>query len=224
MAVTNDVSNNVLDQLGVRNQKKKTANNELGQDAFLKLMITQMKHQNPLEPQKNSEFVAQLAQFSSVEGLEKLNASVNGLVSGFESSRALQASSLVGKTVKVLADKAYLSEDSVVSGTVEVPASTNNLKLNVYNKAGELVWNQGLGPQAAGDVSFNWDGELEDGTRLAEGEYTFEAIATVDGKPVQLNTYLASNVNSVTLGSGNAMTLNVAGIGPVSISDVKEIM
>src|SRR6187402_2976578 len=69
--------------------------NDLGQDAFLQLMITQMKNQDPLSPQDNSEFVAQLAQFSSVEGLDKLNKNFNAFTGGFMSNQALQASSLV---------------------------------------------------------------------------------------------------------------------------------
>ena len=218
--------NGVLDQLSYQQKTQKDSGNpnELGQDAFLRLMITQMNNQNPLEPQKNSEFVAQLAQFSSVESLQNLNSSVNGLVSDFQSSRALQASSLVGRAVTIPAESGYLGEGGVLVGSMELPASTGSLTMNVYNETGQLVWQRELGPQEEGDLSFAWDGELDDGTTLPPGEYRFEALANINGETEQLQTYLAANVNSVTLGPNNTLTLNVAGVGPVSLSEVREIL
>lgn len=226
MSVDNVNGNSVLDQLNYERKTQKPAgpSNDLGQDAFLRLMITQMNNQNPLEPQKNSEFVAQLAQFSSVEGLQNLNNTVNGLVNGYQSSRALQATALVGRAVKIPAESGYLGEGGVLVGSVDLPATTSSLTMNVYNEAGELVWNRELGAQEAGDLSFAWDGELDDGSMLPPGKYRFEALATIDGQPEQLQTYLAANVNSVTLGPDNTLTLNVAGVGPVALSEVREIL
>src|SRR5690349_8345506 len=105
-----------IDQLDIA---KKTPtvkkSNELGQDAFLELMITQMKNQDPLSPQSNSEFVAQLAQFSSVQGIEKLNANFNSFSSGFQSNQALQASSLVGRSVSVESKTSILVDKGIIS-------------------------------------------------------------------------------------------------------------
>jgi len=226
MAV-NDVSGkNPLENLLTENRRKTTVggDNELGQDAFLKLMITQLKHQNPLEPMGNADFIAQLAQFSTVEGIDKLNKSVSKMAGNFESSQALQASALVGRTVKIPMEKAYLPQGGAVAGTVDVPFTTSGLTLSVYDRAGSLVWQENLGSHEAGDLNFFWDGTRPNGELLPAGEYRFEAMASRDGKNVQLETWLGANVNSVTLGSNNTMTLNVAGVGPVSMKDVKEIL
>ena len=198
--------------------------NELGQDAFLQLMITQMNNQNPLEPQSNSDFVAQLAQFSSVEGLEKLNATTAGMAASNQSSQALQASSMVGRTVEVTSETAFFDGSSPVMGTVEVPFATSGIEMNVYNSAGVLVGQQALGAKAAGDFDFGWDGKAASGQALPEGEYRFEVLASHgDGEVVQLGTALTANVDSVTLAKSGAVTLNIAGIGPVSMSSVKQI-
>ena len=89
--VNNNTTGNVLSNLNINNQPKETKNNELGQTAFLELMITQLNNQDPLSPQENTEFIAQLAQFSSVEGLERLNTNFDNFSSSFMSNQALQA-------------------------------------------------------------------------------------------------------------------------------------
>lgn len=199
--------------------------NELGQDAFLKLMITQMNNQNPLEPQSNSEFVAQLAQFSSVEGLEKLNTTTEAMAASNQSSQALQASSMVGRTVKVSTDSAQFNGSTNIVGTAELPFSTSSIQMNVYNSAGVLVDKQALGGRAAGDFDFAWNGNGLDGQALPAGDYRFEVLATQgNGEAKQIGTSLSANVDSVTLGNNGTITLNVAGVGPVSMSSVKEIL
>jgi flagellar basal-body rod modification protein FlgD len=225
MAVSDVAASGLLPDLDISNKRSATPRrNELGKDAFLELMITQLKNQNPLEPQGNAEFVAQLAQFSSLEGLQELNKSVSQMVGGFQSSQALQASALVGRLVKVETDYAYLPADGRIYGTVDLPASTSSVQLNVYDSSGALVYREDLGAQSAGELAFAWDGRLPDGTTLPAGGYSFAAIATIDGKPTKVITYLSANVNSVTLGANQSMTLNVAGIGPLPLSAVKEII
>lgn len=218
-----------IDALSNVSQQTKFAaepkSNELGQDVFLELMITQMRNQNPLDPQDNSEFVAQLAQFSSVEGLDKLNTTTENMSSLYQSSQALQASSMVGRTVKVETETAILQAGGAISGTIDVPTSTNSLEMNIYNSAGELVDHKELGPQAFGDISFAWSGVGEEGEALPGGTYRFEVLAsTEDGGSEQLSTALSANINSVSVGNNGVLTLNVAGVGPVSMASVREIL
>jgi flagellar basal-body rod modification protein FlgD len=127
MTVSNaTATNNVTDNLSItKKQETKKNTNELGQAAFLELMITQMNNQNPLSPQDNSEFVAQLAQFSSVEGLERLNTSFNS----FMSNNALQASSLVGRSVTVESDTSTLVKGGIVAGSVDLTYPTKDMKV-----------------------------------------------------------------------------------------------
>lgn len=218
-------SSSTLSSLAIDSkQPQKPKSNELGRDAFLKLMITQMNHQNPLEPQDGSDFVAQLAQFSSVEGLEKLNTNVKNMAGSLQSSQALQASALVGRQVKVHSEQAQLSQGGSVAGTIEVPFSTSGVSLSVYNSANELVWKQDLGAQPAGELEFDWEGIDADGQTLPTGAYRFEAIGSREGETAKFATFLGANVNSVTLGANNTVTMNVEGIGPVGLSQVKEIL
>ncbi|WP_101759995.1 flagellar hook assembly protein FlgD [Oceanicoccus sp. KOV_DT_Chl] len=226
--MTDAISTGLLSDISV--QEKYAAepkSKELGQDVFLELMVTQMRNQNPLDPQDNSEFVAQLAQFSSVEGLDKLNNTMGDFVGSFESSlqsnQALQASAMVGRFVIVNSDTSYLGNEGLIAGTIDVPQTTDDLKVNVYNEEGELVAEELLGAAEAGPMSFAWDGNIE-GTQLPAGNYRFEAYANFGGDDVQLNTALSHNVDSVTVGANGAVSLNVAGVGPVSISSVREIL
>lgn len=225
-------TNSVLSNLNISNKVPEKKTNELGQSAFLELMITQMNNQDPLSPQDNTEFVAQLAQFSSVEGLERLNKNFTDFSSTFMSNQALQASSLVGRSVTVTTDTARLNPNDIIAGSVELPAATSDLSIAVYNKSGGLVAKIPVGNVPKGETVFRWDGEnMEVNGQLLDwqadtlapaGEYRFEAFATQDGKQEQLETSLSANVNSVTLGTDGALTLNLAGVGPVNIADVKQ--
>ena len=195
---------------------------------FLELMVTQMRNQNPLDPQDSSDFVAQLAQFSAVEGLDKLNNTMNGFVDSFQStsqsSQALQASSLVGRFVKVESDTAYLGTSGLIAGTIELPQSTDNLKVIIYDEKNQRVGEELIGEAAAGDMSFSWSGFDANGDRFPAGRYRFEAFANFGGDAVQVKTALSHNVDSVTVGANGVLSLNIAGLGSVPISGVKEIL
>lgn len=224
-------SSSVTDNLSIskRTEAKKNTN-ELGQAAFLELMITQMNNQNPLSPQDNTEFVAQLAQFSSVEGLERLNKSFNS----FMSNNALQASSLVGRSVNVESEKSTLVKGGIVAGSVDLAYATQNLKINIYDDKGSLVQNIPIGEAPRGEMVFRWDGqnmelngelldwEAGDDAIAAAGEYRFEITADQNGKNEALKTSLSANVNSVTIGENGALILNLAGIGAVDANKVKQ--
>ena len=215
-----------LDELSLDNRvgaEDDTKSNELGQNAFLELMITQLSNQDPLSPQEGAEFVAQLAQFSSVEGLQNLNTTVSDMAGSFRSSQALQASALVGRSVRVPTNTAELTVGQAVQGSAELPLTTNQLQLDVYDPVGQLVSQRNLGSQVAGDVEFTWDGIKTDGTQAEPGEYQIRASALIEGENIELVTNMNANINSVTLGQGSAVTLNVAGVGQVALDDVKEL-
>ena len=212
----------VLDQYQI---KQETAQDkELGKNEFLELLVAQLNNQNPLEPQENGEFIAQLAQFSQVEGIEKLNTSMGSLLSGYQSSQALQASSLVGRKVIVPTEKAVVDTSETFKGSLVLPVTSSNVYVNVYDSAGKAVSRVNLGQQAAGNVSFMWDGKDSSGNLLPPGTYKFEAQATYADGTKGLYTLLPANVDSVVLGqNGGEMKLNLAGIGSVALSQVQII-
>ena len=225
MAVENDVSAKFINSL--QNPTKTKTNDgtsALGKDAFLQLLVTQMKNQNPLDPQDNTQFVAQLAQFSSLESMQSLNSSVSTIANNYQSSQALQASSLVGRSVIAQTDTAVVDPTKGLTGSVALTSSSSNTTVGVYNAKGDLVRSIDLGSQSAGNASFTWDGKDSNGAVAAAGTYTFKAAATVDGTATAMSTYLPATVNSVTMGTnGGELTLNLAGLGSVALSKVQTI-
>lgn len=228
-------NNNVFSDLSVDSKRREDPqDNELGQSAFLKLMITQLENQDPLSPQENTEFISQLAQFSSVESLDKLNNNFDDFTHNFVANQALQASTLVGRSVTVPADTARLDESDVVSASIDIPSSTSEVSINIYGENGSLVDSIPLGMRPEGEIVMRWDGRsaeingelLDWSSRLPEGApsgvYRIEALTRLEGEEVQLDTALSANVNSVTVGANGALTLNLAGIGAVSLADVKQ--
>lgn len=239
MSVTNDVSSNstvqslfdskVKDAKSTQGNLADTAkaasgNQSLGKDAFLQLLVTQLKNQNPLSPQDNGAFVAQLAQFSSLEGITTLNSSVNNISSSFKSSQALQASSLVGRSVVVQTGSAYVDSTKSMTGSVVIPASVAGTTVTISDKDGKAVKTIELGSQGQGNASFVWDGTNTAGEKVDPGTYTFKASAQIDGKATDLITYLPATVNSVTLSqTGGEMMLNLANMGSIALSKVQTI-
>ncbi|WP_185231302.1 flagellar hook assembly protein FlgD [Teredinibacter franksiae] len=208
--------------------------NELGQSAFLELMITQLEHQDPLSPQENTEFIAQLAQFSSVESLDKLNNNFDSFTNNFMANQALQASTLVGRSVTVPTDRTRLETGDVVTASVDVPASSSDISVDIFSESGALIDQISLGIQPPGELVMRWDGmnaevngELLDWQSsheegVAPGVYQFKVTTNADGESVQLATALSANVNSVTVASNGGLVLNLAGVGAVELTDVKQ--
>ena len=206
--------------------KTATGNQSLGKDAFLQLLVTQLKNQNPLSPQDNGAFVAQLAQFSSLEGINTLNDSVNNISSNFSSSQALQASSLVGRSIIIQTDKAMVDTSKSMTGSVAVTSAVGNVSVKITDKDGNVVRTVDMGAQSAGAQSFIWDGKNDKGEVAPAGTYTFNATTKNDkGDAVALTTSLPATVTSVTLSkTGGEMLLNLAGgMGSVKLSQIQTI-
>ena len=205
-------------------QQTSAARNELGQDAFLELMVTQLKNQDPLNPMENGEFLSQIAQFGAVSGIDELNSSFDGLSSSISSDQGLQAANLVGRTVVVPSDAAVLAAGGTVQGEISLPASTPNLSVTVTDSNGAFVRRLDLNTQQAGQVPFSWDGLLEDGTYADPGVYQITAEASVGGEIKALATQIRADVDSVTLGGSQGLILNLAGLGSYQFSDVQQIL
>lgn len=220
MSTVSGADKSVFEQYQVKQDTKQSK--DLGKNEFLNLLVAQLNNQNPLEPQGNGEFIAQLAQFSQVEGIEKLNTSMGSMLSSYQSSQALQASSLVGRKVIVPGEKAVVDTSDSFKASLVLPASSSNVYVNIYDNTGSLVNRVNLDDQAAGNVSFIWDGKDADGNLMPPGTYKFEAQATYGTETKGLYTLLPANVDSVTLG-GNELMLNLAGLGSVPLSQVQVI-
>ena len=226
-----------LESLGLALPKQKLEKAELGQDEFLELMLTQLNNQNPMEPMENGEFLAQIAQFSTVSGIQDLQNSFSTLSDSLTSNQALQASSLIGRTVfidsvdskgKVTAS---LVKDAEVVGAIGVPVNTQQVIVDITDSSGQVVRQLNLGEQRAGEILFAWDGTIEEATDgkaavVADpGQYKFSANILYEGKQEGVGMLIADTVSSVTLGkNGEGMKVNLTDNGSLDFTDIKRIM
>lgn len=202
---------------------KKTS---LGQDEFLKLMTTQMTHQDPTKPMQNGEFLSQMAQFGTVSGIQDLQQAFKDFSASISSDQALQAASLVGRTVSMQSDQGLLSAGGEIKGTVDLPASSSYVNLKILDPVtGNVVGTKALGERPSGPVSFSWDGVNDKGTLVNPGVYKIQVETSVDGINTVLQPNLQSRVESVSMGSGsNGIQLNLLGLGTISFNQVKQIL
>ena len=204
------------------NTNSKSSSQGLGQEQFLQLMIAQLKNQDPTKPLDGQEYLGQLAQFSTVNGIQGLQQSLTQLS---QSLQASQASSLVGHTVMIDSNKAYLAADKPLQGSVNLTDSVKNLTISVSDSSGREIQHLTLGDQAAGNVNFSWDGKDSSGNQSAAGIYQVKAEGTVNGKLQSVDTQLQATVQSISLGQGGqSMTLNLVGLGGIDISKLREVL
>lgn len=220
---TSSILSSGLEQFSIQRPEAESSNNELGQNQFLELMLVQLQHQDPLNPMESGDFLAQLAQFGTVEGITGLQESFDSFSSSFQSSSALQASTMVGRSVLISGQEINIdSNNNTLDGAVELNTSTPSLNVQITDSIGRPVKFIELGTQAAGLVKFNWDGLDENGDAVEPGNYFIQAIANVDNTNVAQPTLVSANVDSVTI-SGNNTLLNLEGLGTVALGEVREI-
>ena len=215
-----DIANLQLASTGANKQTK-----QLGQQDFLALMVQQLKNQDPMKPMENGEFIGQMAQFSTVTGIADMTKSIASLTDAFNSGQALQAASMVGRTVLTEASSATFSGTKPVSGAIELPYATSSAVVRVYSNSGEILRELPLGTQQAGLANFSWDGTLANGQPAPAGSYTLTAAIRSPSGDTALTTYLASKVESVTLaGDGSGSQIRTDSGASLRLSQVKAVM
>jgi flagellar basal-body rod modification protein FlgD len=193
-------------------------------DRFLKLLVTQLKNQDPTNPMENAELTSQLAQMSTVEGINKMNSTLDGLVSQFKSSQVMQGAALVGRQVLAEGDTLTLGLAGAAGG-VGLSAAADSVQIKVFDGNGALVQTLDLGKQDAGLVRFVWDGSNASGAAQAAGDYSFKVDATAAAgatAAVTASAYALGNVLSVSL-NDNDMSAEVSGLGARSLNQIRQI-
>ncbi len=199
------------------------AKDQLGQQDFLKLMTTQLANQDPFKPMQSGEFMTQIAQFSSVQGIQDLQKSFDTFASSMVSNQSLQSASLVGRNV--LAPTQYgLLDSNGLSGAVDVPDNASDVVLSILDGAGQVIKHMSLGAQEKGLKDYRWDGTADDGSALQPGLYKVQAQAVIGGDNVDLDRFAQAPVESVTFGGvGQEPQVNLAGLGSLALSSLREI-
>ena len=199
--------------------------NALGQQDFLSLMIAQVRNQDPFEPMENGEFIAQMAQFATVDGINNMQSSLTNLSKSLNSSQALAAADLVGRSVLSPVDTAQLQAQGSISGVMTDPPGASSLILDIFDAAGALVTRRRISPLASGNSPFVWDGLNDAGQRAAPGNYRLSAQALVDGNSIAVATQLRQRIDSVSFGASlNDLSLNLETGARVALADVQEIL
>lgn len=212
-------ASNLFTSYNTKNAAKPAA--EDPQDRFLKLLVTQMKNQDPLNPLDNAQVTTQLAQISTVNGIEKLNATLQGMASGITAGQSLQAANMIGHAVLVPGSALQLAGGGGVFG-VDLAQPADNVKVTIYDSAGQAVRVMDLGAQVAGPLTSQWDGMSDNGTPAADGNYTMSVSALRGDQKVDAQTLAFGTVQGVSQGS-RGIQLNVGGVGSASLADVKQI-
>jgi flagellar basal-body rod modification protein FlgD len=200
------------------------------ENRFLKLLTTQLKNQDPNNPMDNAALTSQIAQLSTVTGIEKLNSSVGGMVSNMQSGQTIQAASMIGHNVLAPGNNATLMADAspgakgskAVFG-IQLPSAADSVKVTIRDANGVAVHAMDLGKQPAGTVPIMWDGATDTGATAPNGAYTFDVAATADGANVAATKLGQGTVSSITNGA-SGVKLNVSNLGSIGMSDVAQIL
>jgi flagellar basal-body rod modification protein FlgD len=193
----------------------------IAQDRFMKLLVEQMKNQDPLNPMDNAQVTSQMAQLSTVTGIDKLNKTLESLISSVQAGQSYQASSMIGHNVLVPGNDVSTSGEGGYFG-VDLPAGADKLSIAIKSASGATVRTVDLGRQDAGTVPLNWDGRTDDGSVAMTGGYKIEVTATTGGKSVAADTLNYAKVMSIS-NNTSGLKLNLSNLTAVNTSDVKEI-
>lgn len=194
----------------------------LGKDAFLQLLVTQMQYQDPLDPMKNEDFVAQMAQFSSLEQLMNLNETMGQVALIDSSINNSQAVNLIGKTITVLGDSLDITGGVVSGASYTLADEASEVTISVYDENGALVRSFTAADKTAGNHDLTFDGKDDDGNVLADGSYTFSITAkNSDGDTVESASFSTVKVDGLTFENGVAYLLS--GKNRFLMSDIYEV-
>lgn len=191
--------------------------NEAGSsDRFLKLLVAQMQNQDPLNPMDNAQVTSQMAQISTVNGIESLNRTVAGLNTQFVQMQVLQGTSLVGREVTVAGrSMSFDASGQVGVGGVELAGPADRVKVEILDASGRVADTLQLGALGTGRHSFEWDA-----SKAAPGSYTFRVTANSGTLPVTASPLMRDRVEAVSAG-GDTLTLELARSGNVAYTAVK---
>lgn len=200
------------------------------QDRFLTLLVTQLQNQDPLNPMDNAEVTSQIAQLSTVNGIQQLNNTLLALSGQMDMSQSLQAAGLIGKDILYPGEKIALGSDpdtgakTATTFGIDLMSDAAKTKVSILDSAGKVVRQYELDPMDAGIYPMTWDGLDSAGAPAPDGAYTVQVSATdADGQPVSADALTSGHINSIAYTSGG-LKLNLALGDKISLLDVRQVM
>ena len=195
---------------------------QLSQSDFLRLLVTQMRNQDPTKPTNPSQFLNEISALSEVSDMNGMSTSMTNLANSMSSNQLLGGTNLIGQTVLASGTSATLAKGGSITGAVNPPAGATALTVQVTDANGAAVDSFTVAPQS-GLTPFTWNGATASGGTAPAGTYHFSVTADTNGTKSSLTPQLAYTVNSVTLDpTSNSLTLNTNG-GAVPFSSVSQV-
>lgn len=191
------------------------------QSRFLTLLTAQLKNQDPLNPMDNAQMTSQLAQISTVDGIERLNATLQTLLSGAADTQAMTAAALVGQPVLVPGSSLKLAGGKAYGG-IDLSGPADSVTATIKDANGLTVRTLNLGSMSAGVNSFTWDGTTDTGATAADGSYSV-SIAAKQGSNSVSNTVLSLGAVTSISRNGQNMSVNVGTLGAFAMADIRQI-
>jgi flagellar basal-body rod modification protein FlgD len=192
------------------------------QNRFLTLLVAQLENQDPLNPLENTEMTNQLAQMSTVQGIEQLNTTLGALVTSMADTQAVQASALIGKTVLVPGTNLPLSGGEAFGG-VYLASPADAVTVKVYDASGNLVQTQSLGAAEAGNLLFSWDGATASGETAPDGNYSFKVSASMKSNSVDADAMQLGTVSALTRVADGSFVLDLGTLGQYDFASVQQV-
>lgn len=215
--------NNLNGTTGSAAQTQKS--NQLSQDDFIKILLTQMRLQTPQNPFDSNSMMQQMSQLTNLSATKEMEKAVATLNTNLGANQVLAASQLVGKKVQVANEMSPLVANEGLKGSVVLPEASDNITVTIRDQNNKIVKSIDLGSSEAGVADFAWDGLDADNKASAPGFYKMSASAVINGQNVAIPTAGTFNVNSVALDrSGNGVILNLDGIGGMNMKDLIKIL
>ena len=185
----------------------------MDQNAFLRLMTTQLTTQDPFNPVDNTQMVAQMAQFSQVAGIAEMNRSLATIAASVGGSRLSDAASWIGHSMLVESDIATPLRDGTYAGEVALSDGAEDVTISLVDDSGAVVHSEALGAQAAGNLAFAWDGKGADGQPAAGGPLHLVVTARVAGATVNPATATWTSIGGIQSPANGGASRLVTGLG-----------
>lgn len=218
-----DIQSTTGAALAATSSRAPEAGNALGRDDFMRLLMTQMQAQDPLEPMDNTQFTAQLAQFSSLENLEAMTGAMNNMAVSQASNTSALMVSFIGKTVDVTRPEIVVEGGAAGPIGFELTQDAASVEVTIVDESGKVVRRIEAGQLGEGANEMAWDGLDDDGNPVADGTYTARVEAKDDaGETVEASMRMGRTVTGVTFNGGVPM-LMLEGDSVVSLGEVVEV-
>ncbi|MDE1487767.1 flagellar hook assembly protein FlgD [Xenorhabdus bovienii] len=226
-SINDSLDNSTVGELATLNKQQPQKSGDI-KDNFLNLLVAQLKNQDPTNPMQNNELTTQLAQISTVQGVEKLNKTLGAVVGQMEGNQAMQTTMLIGRTVMIPGDKILVGPDeengiSTSPFGFELTRPADNIKITIRDKEGVVVRKVEAEKVNVGVHKVQWDGKDADGKEVINGAYNFTVSASYQDQALVTLPLTSAEVNGVTRGEdGTKLDLGLA--GTVTMDQVRQIL